>query len=218
MSEIELFQLRAEFLRRSTNQAPCKAFAQYVALVGLQPALKAIADHGAMPIVTDVQWHQDGFHTFTFAHEGVLEMGDPALVFEVMGEDGETVIDLCAWSIEHPQRFGTALGAADMLGEYWLTGGSAPEDVLRVHRTPLAWMKAGCDGVVILRRDYRAEPFSCWWGRIAGEDEDHARELAKVLCRPPVDPEMICFTPERPSIRHMPPERAGLLLHEMGVL
>lgn len=218
MSGLELIYLRAEFLRRSTT--PDKAFCQYVKLEGLGPSLKAVSAHRAMPIVADVEWQQqdDGRRTFSFAQEGPFPIGDPAIVFDVIGEDGETVVDLCAWDIENPWRFGTALGAADFLGEYQLSAGCGPEDVLRVHRTPLAWMKAGCEGVVILRPDYSPEPFSWWWGRIAGEDEDHANELAKVLCRPPVSPEMICYATDLPNIRHMPVERAARLLHEMGVL
>ena len=216
MIDLELIHLRAEFLRRGT---PSRAFCQYVKWQGLEQSMEAIAAHGAMPIITDVVWHPHmGRDAFSFAPEGPLGAGEPAVVFEVMGEDGETVIDLCAWSIEDPFRFATALERADIAGECWLTAGCHPDDVLRVHRTPLAWMKSGCDGVVILRRDYDASKFGQWWGRIAGEDQRHADELARVLCRPPVQPEMICFALERQAVRRVPLELQGIELQAMGIL
>lgn len=211
--DLELIQLRSEFERRGW---PTESYCKYMRWSGLNKVDREISAHGAMPIITDVIWHPHmGRDCFTFAPQGPLVAGDAAVVFEVIGEDGETVVDMCAWSVEDPWRFATALRRADIAGEYWITAGARENDVLRVHRTPLAWMKSGCDGVVILERDFDAQKFTQWWGKIAGEDERHARELAQVLCRPPVAPEDILYGTEQEPIRRVTGEALALQFANM---
>ena len=63
------------------------------------------------------------------------------------------MLDLCAWSARD-SKITTWRGAGFCIGNVdqcfnpatWFAGGG-----LRVHRTPLEWLKASCDGIVILR-------------------------------------------------------------------
>lgn len=103
---------------------------------------------------------------------------------ECYAEDAETVLDVVAWSLDQPDRFLTLTGAAPALG---MAAAANPATYalgfpLRLHRTPLAWLQAGCDGAVILDqaaggrwlRDL--EP-----PRLAAEDAAHARDLDAML-------------------------------------
>lgn len=110
--------------------------------------------------------------------------GQPAVVIEAIlfGHAREPfVADLVAWPINDPDTFATAMGAndgADVLGpQNMIQRGGAP---LTVHRTPLAWLKAGCEGCVPLKRGARH-----WLHRAGGpfiaEDTDHGRELRQLL-------------------------------------
>jgi hypothetical protein len=124
---------------------------------------------------------------FDFAEEGV-----PSAVIEALDEDGETVLDLVAWPLHEPHTVATALGRAGGLGLCQVQNpasyfGNKP---LPVWRTPLAWLKAGCCGAVVL--DPRSAPgwLSDAPGLIAGEDIHHARELARIL-HPFVDPSRV---------------------------
>jgi hypothetical protein len=61
---------------------------------------------------------------------------------------------------------------------------------LLIHRTPLAWLKAGCLGAVILNRLTAPIWLGAAMGPIAGENLEHARELARLL-HPHVSPRRI---------------------------
>lgn len=124
-----------------------------------------------------------------------FEDGEHSLVFEVLGEDGETVVDLCAFSLAEPRRFGTGVGRATILGEpnvhnptSWAWGKALP-----IHRTPLAWLKARCRGGVILDHRYAPVVFRKALGRLLAEDEQHAHELRLMLSTPAVPEEMIVY-------------------------
>jgi hypothetical protein len=129
------------------------------------------------------------------------EDGDTAAVFEVLDEDAAATIDLCAFSVADPTRFGTAMGSAAVLGETNVTNPAswAFGNVLPIHQRPLDWLRSGCRGVVIL--DHRRAPviMSKALGPILATDEDHARVLRDMLCTPPVDPRNIVFrrSPDR---------------------
>jgi hypothetical protein len=108
--------------------------------------------------------------------------GEMSVIIEVLGEDGKTVIDLCAWPVTAPERFATAVGC-DALGLSQVTNAAtyAFDRALLVHRTPLAWLQHDCNGVVIL--DHRHVAY--WLGRalgpIRGEDLSHAQQLHAML-------------------------------------
>jgi hypothetical protein len=126
-------------------------------------------------------------HRFDFDDEGM-----PAAVCEVLDDDAETVIDLVAWSVTKPEKFGVALGIAAGLGTDQARNpatffGGQP---LVIRRTPLGWIKAGCRGAVILSRLLAPNWLGTALGNIAGEDLEHARELARLL-HPHVSPRRI---------------------------
>lgn len=117
---------------------------------------------------------------FDFTPEGV-----PCAVIEVIGEDAVTVIDLVAWPIDAPERFATAVGEADVLGIGAIRNpatyaGGRP---LRVHRTPLEWLKAGCQGCAVLNRDWGGYWLRKTPGPLLAEDLAHGRELRRMLGR-----------------------------------
>lgn len=132
----------------------------------------------------------DGAGYFYFA-----EGGEPCLVFEVLDEDAATTIDLCAFSVADPARFGTADGRSPVLGMTNVTNPAswAFGDLLPIQHTPLEWLRSGCRGVVIL--DYRGarEAVGKALGKLLATDEDHARQLNELLCTPLVDPRNIIF-------------------------
>ncbi|WP_111200193.1 hypothetical protein [Aestuariivirga litoralis] len=80
--------------------------------------------------------------------------GQPTAVIEALLYDDELeqqVADLVAWPLHDPDNFATALGphaGADVLGvEHMVMRKGRP---LRVYRTPLEWLQAGCNGCVPL--------------------------------------------------------------------
>jgi len=100
----------------------------------------------------------------------------------------EEVTDLVAFRPDQPGRVRRYDGRAVFLGEHVVANPAtyAFDQPLRVYRDPVGWLKAGGHGAVIL--DTAAA-----WRRlldipaIAGEDEQHAKELATLrtptLCR-----------------------------------
>ena len=85
--------------------------------------------------------------SFAFHRGGRL-----AAVCEVLGADGETIIDILAWSLTDPTRWWTAIGAAVAIGEAATANPATyiADQPLRLHRTPLAWLQAKCAGSVLL--------------------------------------------------------------------
>ena len=121
----------------------------------------------------------DGDQSFTFNPDGEPTAVIEALLFDWNREP--YTADLVAWPLRAPDQFTTAMGlndGADVLGPVnMVQRGGAP---LKVYRTPLAWLKAGCDGCCPLK------PGSRHWLRRAGgpfavEDVDHGLELRKLL-------------------------------------
>jgi hypothetical protein len=121
---------------------------------------------------------------FEFYDDGI-----PVAVCEVLGDDAKTVIDLVAWPIRRPDKFATALGVASGLGTDQAKNPSTffANQPLLIHRTPLGWIKSRCRGAVILNRLTAPTWLGTALGPIAGEDLEHARELARLL-HPHVSP------------------------------
>ena len=175
-----LVMLRAEFciagdwtsVGLASIQALQVPFTRIVSQVGKIAPSRCILDNG----------------NFDFSRDG-----EDCLVFEVLSDDDETVIDLCAFSTADPSRFGTGTGRAILLGEAnvrnpasWAWGKALP-----IRRSPLAWLRAGCTGVVILDHRYAPVILREAPGRLLAEDEQHARELRLMLSTPAVPEEMI---------------------------
>jgi hypothetical protein len=68
--------------------------------------------------------------------------------------------------------------------------------MLKAHRTPESWLRAGCDGFVALNQNSCARAISACPGSIVAEDIDHGRELARLL-HPFFDPAKILFPARR---------------------
>lgn len=103
-----------------------------------------------------------------------------AVCIEALGDDDETCVDLVAWPIDRPEAFAVMCDRAAMLGKANVVNAAtyAFGEPLRLHRTPLGWLKERCCGAVILN------PLGAAWelleadGLIGVEDAEHAREIA----------------------------------------
>jgi hypothetical protein len=123
---------------------------------------------------------------FDFADPGDRE-AEPAAVIEAIGDDAETVVDLVAWPLAAPARFGSLFGDAILLGVDRIANPATYHggQHLQLFKTPLSWLKAGCTGANII------DPYGARFvlrralGPIAGEDLDHARALQKLTHFPP---------------------------------
>jgi hypothetical protein len=135
-----------------------------------------IEAHAGCVCVCPIKFFPDG--TFEFHANGKL-----GGVIEVFDFDDETTIDLVAWSLDDPTKFATAQAYAPGLGLARVRNpatyfGRRP---LFVFRTPMAWLKSGCQGVVILREASAYLWLSAALGNIAAEDLQHAQQLARLL-------------------------------------
>lgn len=116
---------------------------------------------------------------FVIDHSGEL-----AAVIEVLeivdGERWRT--DLVAWPVDRPSEFASAGGRANLLGGDQIDNPSSFFEgrPLRVHRHPLSWLRAGCRGVVVLDERRAGVRLAGALGNLAGEDEEHARQLARM--------------------------------------
>jgi hypothetical protein len=124
---------------------------------------------------------------FDFAAPG-SENSVRAVVHLAVGADAETPIDLVAWTRERPNRILRCLAVAPAIGIDQLLNPASyfAGRPLRVHRSALAWLASGCDGVVPLDRaamrnrlDFLAlELDGC---RLAAESLEHGRALRTEL-------------------------------------
>lgn len=124
---------------------------------------------------------------FDFRRDGFV-----SAVIEVFDRDDETVLDLLAWPVDRPEHFATMFGTAAVLGSARIESRATYhlDRPLRVFRTPLSWLQAGGAGVVLIDKAAGAAALADALGPIAGEDVQHARELAR-LARHFVDPRRV---------------------------
>jgi hypothetical protein len=102
--------------------------------------------------------------------------GEPSAVIEVLDDDGATVLDLVAWPLNAPGAFATAVGNADLLGAPNMRG--RYPSPLAVHRTPLDWLKADCQGCVVINPEFAGYWFRKWCNReILVEDRPAFQEI-----------------------------------------
>ena len=124
----------------------------------------------------------DGCRLFEFSPNGI-----PCVVIEAIcfrSENGNInpyTADLVAWPIHSPDELATALGAGDgceLLGAW--SACRTDQTPLKVHPTPLAWLKTGCEGCVMLKPGVEnwlhkaGGPFICG-------DAEQAREVCSML-------------------------------------
>jgi hypothetical protein len=122
---------------------------------------------------TQVDWVDFNGEYFEFADEGG-DGGEQVFTMGVISTKG--LIDAIAW---HPTtgRLAAWLGLGFALGEYRI-GDHLETDstALAVYRSPLGWLRAGCEGIVIVRKTFahivlKKVPI------LIAEDENHRIEL-----------------------------------------
>ena len=111
-----------------------------------------------------------------------------AVVHVAVDEDAETPIDLVAWTRERPDRILRCLGVAQAIGINQLFNPASyfAGRPLRIHRSALAWLAAGCDGMVPLdcaaiRNRLGFLPLELEDCRLAAESLTHGRALRAAL-------------------------------------
>jgi hypothetical protein len=118
------------------------------------------------------------------------EASDPAQAIR----DG-WIVDLVAFHPAHPSRWALRRGTAEWLGAVepqYLDSEPVP-----VWRTPLAWLEAGCRGLVLLSREHTSQyRVLSGLGEVVAEDTWHAAELRQTLARPWPIPQVISFQKE----------------------
>jgi hypothetical protein len=93
------------------------------------------------------------------------------------------IVDLVAFSVLRPDRWALRRDAVTWLGccepQY------LEPDPVRILRSPLSWLRHGCQGIVLLSRDQREQyrTLTCLRSIVA-EDEAHANELRRVISHP----------------------------------
>lgn len=105
-----------------------------------------------------------------------------AAIIEAFGSDGETCVDLVGWPLDRPDYVMTVAGRCGLLGA-WEAMNPATYIMgarLRMHRTPLGWLKAGCEGAVVVVAQIAARMLLELPGKVAGEDPRHARALQRL--------------------------------------
>jgi hypothetical protein len=116
---------------------------------------------------------------------------EDAIIFLARDDEGFPS-DLVAWTCGS-RRLSTHWGAVSVLGADDIVAPRVtPEGALVVHRTPLGWLRAGREGVVVVEAR-RAAQLLRDFGPLAGEDEAHGCELRELFRRQ----EPRIYVPER---------------------
>lgn len=162
---------RSEALRVA---GPCPELVQYIRAQQIDE--EAVTAHAGGLDLALAAFHGD---TFDFDIDGEPAAVIDAYLFDHARE--QAVADLVAWPIADPAVFATAMGCndgADILGPvHMIARHGAP---LKVHRTPLGWLKAKCEGCVPLKPG--ARHWLVWaGGPFIAEDIEHGRELREML-------------------------------------
>ena len=125
--------------------------------------------------LTSVRVTADG--TFEFTNSG-----PPTVVLGVHGPDLD-LVDLVAWRPSNPIRWRLRLGFADFLGEVHADYAALLHERLRLFSSPLSWLRAGCDGAVLLDVKFGLSSLRDA-SDVIGDDRDHARALGRLLRQP----------------------------------
>lgn len=127
-------------------------------------------DSGALAYVTPVR--VDPFHP--------LSIESPRAASAVRVGD---IVDIVAWHPAFPGKFALRVGAATALG--LIEPQYLEPDPVRIHRGPLGWLRAGCQGLAPLSStpaDVYRLLTQC--RAIVAEDREHAQALRTMLERP----------------------------------
>jgi hypothetical protein len=177
----ELMAARAQLYARAQ---PHGAYLRFLRDNGL--GVRSLAD--ADPIrdfcgcmaVTTIRPLRDGGFEFAPVNDDKAVV---AAVIEAYASDCETVSDLVAWPVADFTRVRRMFGRADCLGSWNIASAASYvlDTPLMVYRTPLAWLQAGCRGVVVLDPAIAARRLLDAAGSVSGEDRQHSEELATMV-------------------------------------
>lgn len=168
---LRLGPMRRELYARGELTPELKAYTRLHRL-----DVPAIEAHAGMIAVCLCKFYggNSGERVFQFDTDGV-----PAAVVEALAADGHGVLDLVAWRLDAPDTFATAIREADVLGAlHMVRRGGRP---LHVFKTPLAWLRAGCDGCVVLNQDWGAYWLDKAVGPFVAEDVHHGFQIREML-------------------------------------
>lgn len=129
-------------------------------------------------LVDEVVFQEHGY--FEFARDCYEEKTEQAFTMVVAGIDA--VIDIAAWQPKS-NRIALWLNRAFALGEEQVWFPRFDDDALRIWRTPMKWLAAGRQGLVVVRPGpafYALGNLSC----VAAEDVEHGEQLEKILTPP----------------------------------
>lgn len=178
-SEIQLWQNEFYELAQEAGFTQTKEF-----ICGRGLKHKTLINLGILISILRVKFAKKRFD-FAFPDEG-----EWACVFEVIEERQVppydqtelVVIDLVAFSIDNPAKFGTALGRAVGLGiGNAANPASCYKTPLRVWKTPLRWLQEECAGCIVLEAWSAPQWLAECPGLISGETLEHSRQIARML-------------------------------------
>lgn len=110
--------------------------------------------------------------------------GERAIILPLMAPESGELIDLVAFRPDLPLSCWMFTGGAPMLGYDELFRAELHGDPLFVHRSPLEWLKAGAEGVVILDWLHYWPAYLSGISVLRTETVDFGRRLSKMLNNP----------------------------------
>lgn len=129
------------------------------------------------PVLADLVIFGEDGSFFEFASNSHDELGELAFTFLV--QSNGALIDIAAW-VPSTGRFASWLQRAFALGENQIWQPRIGDDPIQVWRTPLAWLRAGRNGLFILRP--KAVPhYAAYLPVIAAEDTEYGEALERML-------------------------------------
>lgn len=135
--------------------------------------------------ITTATIEADELGCFQFAEFGKVAFIHPVTV----GGPFTDIADLIAWFPDKPHRWWLLLGNGYPLGVDMLNHAKIEGLPLAIRRSPLSWLQAGGDGVVVTDWAISA-PALRHVDCLDGEDEDHAAEIYRHLNNPQPVPEI----------------------------
>jgi hypothetical protein len=140
---------------------------------------------------TQVDWVDFNGEYFEFADEGG-DGGEQVFTMGVISTNG--LIDAIAY---HPTtgRLAAWLGVGFALDEYRIADHlEAGSTALAVYKSPLGWLRAGCEGIVIVRKPF-AHIVLKKVPTLIAEDESHGIELREMFPAGATGPRIIVRAP-----------------------
>ena len=129
----------------------------------------------------------DGLFVFDFDSDGIpCVVIEAQLIGQVDGVRDYLVSDMVAWPVGEPDYFSTAMGpgrGSALLGPMSVHRSQTDRTPIRLHRNPEQWLKASCEGSVILK------PEAAIWLNLTDvpiicEDIEHALSVRRLVANP----------------------------------